>query len=201
MQVQIIDPEQLVMTISDFLMPEECKAYIATSESRGYAPAPLTTSRGPVMDTNVRSNHRVMLDDPAVAKGLWNRVRQLVPQVALDWEDVPCQAVGLNERLRFFRYEKNQKFARHYDGAYHRTSYEHSLLTFMVYLNDDFQGGETRFFNDYQKERFFIQPRRGSALLFVHNQMHEGSSVLEGCKYVLRSDVMYRRKTAHTIQG
>jgi len=29
------------------------------------------------------------------------------------------------------------------------------------------------------------------ALVFVHQQLHEGASVLNGRKYVLRTDVMY----------
>jgi hypothetical protein len=55
----------------------------------------------------------------------------------------------------------------------------------MVYLNDDFEGGETRF------QRVTIRPMVGMALCFVHHLVHEGAEVLCGRKYVMRTDVMY----------
>ncbi len=58
----------------------------------------------------------------------------------------------------------------------------------MVYLNDDFTGGETLFSKGIR-----IAPQQGMALLFYHWQKHMGDEVLDGRKYVLRSDVMYSR--------
>ena len=57
----------------------------------------------------------------------------------------------------------------------------------MVYLNDDFAGGETEFVD----LRRTIVPRTGSALLFQHMLLHAGETVTSGVKYVLRSDVLY----------
>ena len=64
-------------------------------------------------------------------------------------------------------------------------------MTFMVYLNDDFTGGETKFYLDTGAPRLSVRPERGAALVFVHRQLHEGAPVVEGRKYVLRTDVMY----------
>ncbi len=61
----------------------------------------------------------------------------------------------------------------------------------MVYLNSDFTGGETKFYNDDRELHIAVQPESGTALVFVHRQLHEGASVLSGRKYVLRTDVMY----------
>jgi hypothetical protein len=58
----------------------------------------------------------------------------------------------------------------------------------MIYLNDNFKGGETRF-ND-----FVVAPKKGSALVFYHYLEHEGAEVIEGIKYVLRTDIMFRLK-------
>jgi len=54
-------------------------------------------------------------------------------------------ASGLNERLRFYRYDPGQKFDWHQDGYYERENGERSQFTFMVYLNDGFGGGGTSF--------------------------------------------------------
>jgi hypothetical protein len=37
-----------------------------------------------------------------------------------------------------------------------------------------------------------VVPRIGSALIFHHYLEHEGSEVVEGTKYVLRTDIIYR---------
>jgi hypothetical protein len=63
-------------------------------------------------------------------------------------------------------------------------------MSLRVYLNDDFHGGSTRF------RRLRIQPRMGTALLFRHELEHEEARLLLGRKYVLRSDVLYRRREA-----
>jgi len=104
--------------------------------------------------------------------------------------------VSLNERLRFYRYDGGEIFRKHFDGAFPRGSDECSYLTFIVYLNDGFEGGHTTFF--VQRKPTLIDPKQGSALLFFHGDhedspLHEGSVVKSGRKYVFRSDVMYQR--------
>ena len=58
----------------------------------------------------------------------------------------------------------------------------------MIYLNDEFTGGETEF-PELNKT---IVPTRGTALLFQHRVLHAGRGVSTGEKYVLRTDVLYR---------
>jgi prolyl 4-hydroxylase len=58
----------------------------------------------------------------------------------------------------------------------------------MVYLNDDFAGGDTEFMDGPS-----VRPQKGAALLFLHPVLHQGAPVRSGRKYVLRRDVMYRR--------
>ena len=94
---------------------------------------------------------------------------------------------GLNERLRVYRYGAGQYFRKHRDGCFQRSLEERSFLTLMLYLNDDFVGGETVF------EGAVVRPRTGSALWFFHPLLHEGREVRAGQKYALRTDVMYRR--------
>lgn len=42
-------------------------------------------------------------------------------------------------------------------------------------------------------EELVIKPEQGTALLFEHHLLHEGSEIVCGRKYVIGSDVMYRR--------
>ncbi len=180
-----------VFVIEDFLGAEECAALIDRAEAAGFADAPITTSGGPVMAKEIRNNTRVMIDDPGLAADLWAKARDQVPAEFPDWAE-SWRAVGLNERFRFYRYDLAETFRPHYDGAFARHESEVSRLTFMVYLNGDCTGGETRFYTDRAELRFAVTPEPGKALVFVHRQLHEGAPVLSGRKYVLRTDVMYR---------
>lgn len=174
-----------VYVISQFLSPDECRKYIAIAEEVGFVDAPITTANGPVMRKDVRNNLRVMIDDPQEAALLWESAKK--------WAVSPFrgrEAIGLNERFRYYRYEPGQSFAPHYDGAYERENGERSEFTFLIYLNDDFEGGATTFF---KPGRFHVVPQTGDLLIFRHPQLHEGAIVESGVKYVLRSDVMYSK--------
>ncbi len=75
-----------------------------------------------------------------------------------------------------------------------------SRLTFLIYLNDDFDGGHTTFFVPAAEKEgilnaFPVTPVRGGILVFPHGTcaapLHEGSPVLSGAKYVVRTEVEY----------
>jgi predicted 2-oxoglutarate/Fe(II)-dependent dioxygenase YbiX len=169
-----------VFTISDVLTPEQCRELIAATEAIGYETAPITTALGFVHRPDIRNNTRVIVDDVERAGALWESVRGEIPRFLRG-----RQAIGLNERFRFYRYDPGERFAPHRDGSYRRPNGEESRLTFMVYLNEGFGGGETKF------GETSVTPTQGMALVFEHQLLHEGAAVTAGRKYVLRTDVMY----------
>ena len=188
MEVEYLDGRKLFV-IHNFLAPKECAQLIEHSEQLGYSDAPITTAAGFVMRKDIRDNVRVMLDDPGLAAQWWERARELLVKDWLGW-----QPVGFNERFRFYRYDVGQRFERHTDGYFERSTGERSHFTFMVYLNEGFAGGETAFHQSRASLR--VTPELGKALVFYHRQVHEGMPVIQGRKYVLRTDVMYRHQTS-----
>jgi predicted 2-oxoglutarate/Fe(II)-dependent dioxygenase YbiX len=181
-----------VATIAGFLSAAECDDYIRLGEATGFEEAPITTSRGMMMMKDVRNNDRVMIDDPARALALYRRLSDdLAPRFQRTWT-----RVAFNERLRLYRYDIGQQFDWHRDGYFQRPNGERSFFTFMVYLNDDFDGGATSFSDDgfgFPGGMLRITPAKGMGLLFHHPILHRGDPVTTGRKYVLRTDVMYRR--------
>lgn len=173
----------LVFTMDNVLAASECAALIARIEEVGPAAAPITTAHGFEMRPEIRNNTRVIIDDPRLARELFSRITEEIPLTLCN-----RRAVGANERFRCYRYEPGQYFAPHYDGAFRRDEHERSELTFMIFLNDGFGGGTTRF-PDFAVE---VVPKTGMALFFQHFLLHEGAELHSGVKYVLRSDVMYR---------
>lgn len=172
----------MAFTVDGVMSPGECAELIAEIDRRGPEAAPVTTSRGPVMMPDVRNNERVMIEDDALAAKLFARVADVMPARLF-----ARRPVGANERFRCYRYQPGQQFAMHRDGAFRRSDREKSELTFMVYLNEGFGGGGTKFYD----QDVTAVPKTGTALFFQHRLLHEGSVVTSGVKYVLRSDVMF----------
>ena len=74
--------------------------------------------------------------------------------------------------------------------GYHRwhceqAKYSHRVAACMMYLNDDFEGGETEFL--YQNKR--IVPKRGQFLIWpaTYTHTHRGNPPLSGKKYITTS--------------
>ena len=177
----------LIATLADVMSPAECAAMIARIDQLHPTAAPISTSRGAVMRPDIRNNERVMFDDPPLAAELHRRIAHALP--------VPLCGmlpVGSNERFRGYRYTPGQRFAPHFDGAFVRDGRERSLLTLIIYLDEGCTGGLTNFL-DFD---LAVTPRRGTALVFQHQLLHEGAVVTAGVKYVLRSDVMYREQAS-----
>lgn len=200
--------------LHNVLTCRECEQFIQLSEKMGFQDALVTTSRGMVKSSDTRNNKRVIWQNERqfLNESVWKRIERSVPEVVE--YGVDFERCGLNERVRFYRYTGGERFAAHYDGCYTRTSRNRSFLTFIIYLNDDEKrkGGETTFFMPPRKRKttpiverwgrkwksISVKPRTGSALLFFHSHklspLHEGTALEAGCKYVLRSDVMYHVK-------
>ncbi len=183
-----IDGHGPIFLIHDFLTTQECDEFISLSEQGGYDyETPLTAMAGPVMRRDVSGNARYVVDDPFLAVVLWSRAQPFVPPKIGGWK-----AIGLNERFRFYRYDPGQESEVRQDDYFRRDNGEQSQLTLMVYLNDGFEGGFTELYDEEgSRQAVGVEPRAGTALVFEHQQWHGGAPVVEGRKYVLRTDVMY----------
>jgi prolyl 4-hydroxylase len=186
-QALIADKE--IFTLANALSPAECREMIVRAEARGFGDAPVTVGVNRyMMMPDLRNNTRVMLDDVDLARELWPRFEAHMPARIGAYSPV-----GLNERFRFYRYEQGQQFDWHRDGSFLRSDEEQSMLTLILYLNDDCEGGTTDFMFVGDKE-INVAPQAGMGLVFSHPLYHRGAPVISGRKYVLRTDVMYRRE-------
>lgn len=182
MDFQTLDLGNGIFSVESFLTVEECNQLIRESEEKGYQEAKINTSFGEQDLKTVRNNERILFDDYDLAKSLFEKLKPLLPAEIDFWKPS-----GLNEKFRFYRYSGQQYFKWHVDGSFKRDYFEVSKLTVLFYLNDDYEGGETEF------EGFSVTPKTGMLLIFPHKLRHQGAPLLQGTKYVLRSDVMYAK--------
>lgn len=178
--------------IKSLLSINETKALIQLVEKLGFQ-SPISS-----YPPSYRNNQRKVVDDDHFAEKLCARISNSAPAIIVDEDGDRWQFQGINPRFRFCQYSQGEAFFIHQDGVFHRSETEKSFLTVLVYLNDQsaFKGGATRFFSshdDANEPILMVAPESGMALLFNHSLWHDGAEIVEGTKYVLRSDLIYRR--------
>ncbi|MFT5359186.1 MAG: prolyl 4-hydroxylase [Polyangiales bacterium] len=169
------DEQPLLWVVDDVYSKEECEVMTRNIE----AWTPTLATNNPMY----RDQDRVVRDDVNIANELFRRLRARLPETMGE-----LRLAGLNERLRFYRYQPGQRFAPHMDHWYQPSETRITLLTVLAYFNDDFEGGETKFVEQVEET---VVPRAGSVAVFQHKIRHEGCEVLRGRKYAMRSDVFY----------
>lgn len=182
----------LIWTVPSLFTKAECAEILAGTEGAEWLAATVNRAEGRAVDARVRDNTVAIVRNPALADELYRRIRPHVParmSVELGGEArAERAAAGVFLPLRVYRYEVGQHFGLHEDQSYFGPDGEVSFLTLLVYLNEDFEGGETEF----PEQQKTIVPSIGTALLFQHRVLHAGNRVITGTKYVLRTDVLYR---------
>ena len=169
------EQEPLLWTVEGVYTAAECDRFVELIERS----SPALATDNPLY----RDQDRVIRDDPETAGELFARLRPYLPE-----RMGPLRLLGLNERLRMYRYRPGQRFEPHMDHWYRPGEGRITLHTVLVYFNDDFAGGETRFHEQLEQT---ITPRRGLAAIFQHKVRHEGCPVRGGTKYAMRTDVIY----------
>ena len=139
---------------------------------------------------------------------LWEKIAPHVPVTLFG-----RQRVGLHPLMRMMRYEKQGHLSAHVDGTLEDGTGSSlqgiSFLTAFIYLNDDFQGGGTRFFRGYEycDEQFVyegagiidIAPVAGTLNVFQHDLVHCGLPCSGNRKYGIRAMVVYNLHEGETV--
>ena len=149
---------QRCFMIHSVLSPEECEAMIAVCEDVGF----LDVDRG----KNSQGALTWLLSEQLVER-LFNRCAAFLPKTLELSATEHRTLAGLNARGRFYRYQPNayDTFRPHRDDSSPGSGFvpgsgaremrwdagpvgkrRASLFSFLLYLNDDFGGGETTFF-------------------------------------------------------
>lgn len=193
------------------LSAEECERLRSLSEGLGYlADAAVSLPR------RIRHNHNlVWVTDSETDSLIWQRVAHLADRDPQLYEHK--KPVGLNARFRFYRYGEGDYFAPHTDGSWPGSRVidgelvanaypdRYSLMTFLIFLNDDYAGGATRFLVPEDRERpsraaphreVDVRTPAGGVLCFPHGLhplhcVHSSEPITQGVKYIIRTDMLF----------
>jgi len=171
---------------------------IQDTEKQKYIPAVINTGPGKeVYVPDYRKSDRCLVDSFEYADDMWQRIKNFVPSTFKGHE-----VIGINERFRFLRYNPGDFFAPHMDGSYRRDNGDRTYLTIQLYLNEGFKGGATTFLKRVEKSDegdVEVVPKTGSILIFQHDLYHEGSRLIKGRKYTVRTDILYKYETNQSV--
>ena len=191
---------KLAFTIDNFLSFKECDEILKKIQKMEFQKATIGDNKK-VLETDIRNNSRTYFEDSKFTVKLWEKFKNIdiIPQTI---NNNFYKLSGLYKHTLFYKYEKGEYFKEHYDGEKKDLS-KKSVFTVLIYLNDDFEGGETTFiYHDRKivkkklKDEIIltpVKPKKGQLLVFKHNILHEGSLLKNGTKYILRSDIMYEK--------
>jgi len=184
-----------VRVIPALLTPPECTELIRYCEAACFRRSRVLQRRPggetDAVDSKVRSSSSVVLNDrrhPVLAR----LYRACAEMEGVDERDI--------EQIQCVRYKRHQRFRPHFDAGVDLPR----LATYLLYLNDDFQGGGTHF----PMLDLTVDPKAGSCLRFdschsdgrvVWPSEHGGLPVTSGVKYALNIWVRCPRRVARLV--
>lgn len=191
----------------------EREQLISISEQLGFLPDAAVS-----LPRSVRHNDSLTwIVDEQTDGIIWRRIAHLMDDRQAIFGG--SKALGINARFRFYRYNPDDYFKPHSDGSWPGSRVindelvanaypdRYSQMTFLIFLSEDFQGGETRFLvnadeptkpataNDPVKN-VDIRTPAGGILCFPHGMhpahcIHSSVPITDGIKYIIRSDVLF----------
>ena len=88
-------------------------------------------------------------------------------------------------------YEPGSNFNLHLDTGCHFEYNKKSYQTLLIYLNDEYEGGSTTFYNqDFQKVHEVI-PKKGRGILFKIDLWHQAEKLLKDEKTWIGTEIIW----------
>jgi prolyl 4-hydroxylase len=183
----ILSPD--VKIFHNLLSREECKLLIQLYKDSKIQPASILEGEsGMLINHNAREAHLSMTvyDNPLMKPLVQKICRRIgIPIESLEYPQIVEYRIGGQYRPHFDAFHKHiANFEETMNSGGNRKT------TVVLYLNEEFKGGETEF----PKLGITIVPKTGDGLYFtnldekgeiLHNSLHAGLPVLDGVKYIM----------------
>jgi prolyl 4-hydroxylase len=180
--------------IPNFLTHEECDVLIKMSEPK-------------LVDSMIYgSESDDVITESRVSKQCWFRnENQLVEKISHKCASATSTNKNCQEELQVVKYAKGGFFVPHFDPCEGDEQFcermnhgsGHRKYTVLVYLNDDFEGGETEF----PVLKKSVKPEKGKAVIFrsvddngniIPESKHGGNPVTQGEKWVCNKWIHFK---------
>lgn len=192
-----------VFEISDVFTSAQCDALIALAKAKGMESSEVlsyATKSTTQMDIAHRKSKHVWLEDNA---------DPIIQELATYVSHLSELPIANQEMTQIAQYDKGGKCEPHFDACiYEDKAFCDKInenagqrkMTLLIYLNDDYEGGETEFPNLNLK----ITPKKGKGLFFYNTyddqeiikaSLHKGNEVTKGEKWICTKWVHFEKFT------
>ena len=160
------------------LTPPQCR-YIICAENLEWINSTYSNHSGKIDD-----EERVRMDECWIGKEhiIYNSIKNGFEEVIKRYsEDFPLFSVQHTTDFRINRYPEGGFMSSHVDNIHHShgQQYGYPQVSALLYLNDDYEGGE------FKVADKIIYPEAGSSIIFPSNFMfpHEAKEVIKGTRW------------------
>lgn len=168
--------EMRIYQMHNAVSPSVCCDYVRQGDRAGWHPTNITE----LHPSFSRSQTNINIDTQA----LFAAILHTIPPQLDDMDIVSL----VEQRTACMRYSEGEYFGLHTDSPFVARDGAMTKLSLVLYLNDDYIGGET-LFPDLALE---VRPEVGKILLFPPTLHHMSKPISRGTKYIVRSEVLYR---------
>jgi hypothetical protein len=207
----------IIYTIPNLLLESECHNIIKNINN-----SKNTFINIAGWEAEKRESARMCILDNSISNIIWDRIKDVIQfpaniQPYGFLSQGVWKPIGINKCIRINRYVAandilNIGFIAHYDGQYTETVDKRSIYTVIIYLTDDFEGGETIFYDKKdeikvpdvtmnellkinggleQYNKISIVPKVGTCVIFPHNTLHSCNSLRNGIRIVLKTEIIF----------
>jgi prolyl 4-hydroxylase len=180
--------DYVIKEIPNFLTKDECTTIMNISNNKLFQSA-VFEKEGDIQNNDIRISKQCWLND---------NENNLIKNISQRIAEFTNTNINLQEDMQVVKYDSNGFYNPHYDACdteiydyCDRMNKENGAryITFIMYLNDGFEGGETLFPNINQK----VKPEMGKAVIFYNtdnnglilkNSLHGGVNVINGEKWI-----------------
>ncbi|KAG5526355.1 hypothetical protein RHGRI_032589 [Rhododendron griersonianum] len=198
---QVLSWKPRALLFPNFATPEQCQSIIQMARSK-LKPSSLALRKGETAESTkgIRTSSGTFISASEDATGILKEVEQKIAKATM----FPRSH---GEAFNILRYEIGQRYVSHYDAfnpAEYGTQKSQRIASFLLYLSDVEEGGETMFpyenganmrmGYDYEKcIGLKVKPRQGDGLLFYSlflngtidkTSLHGSCPVIKGEKWV-----------------
>lgn len=194
--------DYIITKFHNFLSNVECDAIINFSNKKGMKKSKVysqTNNGTSLINLDSRISEQLWLSDNDTNEDY--EIQKIVNKIHTLNESITKIPKINQENIQVVKYNKGGFYKEHYDACSYdaekcknmNNNSGQRITTLLIYLNDNFEGGETKF--THEKVKLNVKPEKGMAILFynvsskdndvVHPlSLHTGSELLSGEKWI-----------------
>lgn len=126
---------------------------------------------------------------------MYDKIASMLPDKYVDRQNIEWKFVGASKFLMYSMIKEDQLFGLHTDigSVFNVGENRYSKFTVLIYLNDEFEGGRTTFYDNNFKQTVSITPKPNKTLVFDIDLYHCGEMVSKGNKFWIGTELVCQK--------